>query len=80
MRKTTADYEKTKQRLDEVEAVLEKFLASPLADDVIPYLKIILQVEPLVKDTPEKTYFQLGVLHAITELQNIQNQARGKLL
>lgn len=80
MKKTTADYEKTKQLLDEAEAALEKFLASPLADDVIAYLKIVLRVEPLVKETPEKTYFQLGILHAISELQNIQNQAKGKLL
>lgn len=66
--------------LDQARESLERFLSSPNADDVCEYLMTVLRVEPIMRETPERTAYQLGMFDAIRELKNIQKQAKGDFL
>lgn len=67
-------------RMDEAQRAFERFLGSELATDLVPFLKQYLRVDPLMMDTPEKTAFKVGLLHAITEIENLQKQVKGEVL
>ena len=79
-RLNTQMLEEKKQLLDQAEDALHRFLSSPQADDLIAYLKIALDVTPVVRDTPEKTYYQLGKLAVCDLLEDIQKTVRGSLI
>lgn len=74
-------HERQEQRIIAIEQAresFERFLASPNADYLCEYLATILRVEPLMRETPEKTAYQIGLFEAIGEIRNIQKIARGE--
>lgn len=77
--------EKNQQKRQELEArvaevqeagnALAALLRSPQGALVPDYLSLVLKVEPLMRDTPEKTAHALGQFDVIRLMQDIQRRA-----
>lgn len=75
----TEAHEKRQAMFQEARNALELFLASPNSSYLCDYLELYLNVETLMRPTPEATANAVGKFEVIQFLRTLQKQVRGEL-